>query len=230
MSTGAGMEASMVAAGELVADELVVRRAGRAIVDRVSLEVEPYRVVAVSGPSGAGKTTLLSVLAGVLPADGGALSFAGAPVRAGDHVHLARVGYIPQTYGLVSVLTASENIEVALRVRGIGGEEARERAVEALARVGLDQMADRLVGQLSGGQRQRAAVARGLGVRPELLIADEPTAELDGDNRDLVVSALHAEAARGAAVVVATHDPEVAERADAVVELHDGKIVGAQHS
>ena len=230
MSTGAGMEASMVAAGELVADELVVRRAGRAIVDRVSLEVEPYRVVAVSGPSGAGKTTLLSVLAGVLPADGGTLSFAGAAVRAGDHVHLARVGYIPQTYGLVAVLTAAENIEVALRVRGIGGEEARERAVEALARVGLDQMADRLVGQLSGGQRQRAAVARGLGVRPELLIADEPTAELDGDNRDLVVSALHAEAARGAAVVVATHDPEVAERADAVVELHDGKIVGAQHS
>ena len=220
----------MVAAGELVADGLVVRRGGRAVVDQVSLEVEPYRVVAVSGPSGAGKTTLLSVLAGVLPSDGGTLTFAGAPVRAGDHVHLARVGYVPQTYGLVAVLTAAENIEVALRVRGIGGEEARERAVEALARVGLDQMADRLVGQLSGGQRQRAAVARGLGVRPELLIADEPTAELDGDNRDLVVSALHAEAARGAAVVVATHDPEVADRADAVVDLHDGKVVGAQHS
>ena len=218
----------MVAAGELVADRVVVRRGGRAVVDGVSLEVEPYRVVAVSGPSGAGKTTLLSVLAGVLPADDGTLTFAGAPVRAGDHVHLARVGYVPQTYGLVAVLTAAENIEVALRVRGIGGEEARERAVEALARVGLDQMADRLVGQLSGGQRQRAAVARGLGVRPELLIADEPTSELDGDNRDVVVAALHAEAARGAAVVVATHDPEVAERADAIVELHDGKVAGAR--
>jgi putative ABC transport system ATP-binding protein len=215
----------MVAAGELVADALVVRRGGRAVVDRVSLEVEPYRVVAVSGPSGAGKTTLLSVLAGVLPSDGGTLTFAGAPVKAGDHTHLARVGFVPQTYGLVAVLTAAENIEVALRVRGVGGEEARERAVEALARVGLDEMADRLVGQLSGGQRQRAAVARGLGVLPDLLIADEPTSELDGDNRDVVVAALQAEAARGAAVVVATHDPEVAERADSVVELHDGKVV-----
>ena len=224
MTTEAGTEASMVASGELIADRIVVRRGGRAVVDEVSLEVEPYRLLAVSGPSGAGKTTLLSVLAGVLPADGGTLSFAGSPVRAGDHVHLARVGFIPQTYGLVAVLTAAENIEVALRVRGLGGEEARERAVEALERVGLGQLADRLVGQLSGGQRQRAAVARGLGVRPELLIADEPTAELDGDNRDLVLSALLQEAGRGAAVVVATHDPDVAERADEVLELHDGRV------
>jgi putative ABC transport system ATP-binding protein len=109
-------------------------------------------------------------------------------------------------------------------MRGVGGEEARERAVEALERVGLGQLADRLVGQLSGGQRQRAAVARGLGVRPELLIADEPTAELDGDNRDLVLSTLQQEAGRGAAVVIATHDPEVAERADEVLELHDGRV------
>jgi ABC-type lipoprotein export system ATPase subunit len=128
-----------------------------------------------------------------------------------------------QGYGLVSLLSAVENVELVLQTQGRPREEVRERALEALAAVGLDAAADHLVEQLSGGQQQRVAVARAVVGRPEVLLADEPTAELDGASRDHVLSLLMAEADRGAVVVLATHDRNVADLADREFVLEDGR-------
>jgi putative ABC transport system ATP-binding protein len=214
-----------VAAGPLVAAAISVRRAGRVVVDAVSFAAVPGHVLAVTGPSGAGKSTLLSVLAGVVAPDGGTVTYAGAALRAGDDGHLRRCAYVIQGYGLVNTLTGTENVELPLQLRRLDPVEIEDAARRALDRLGLPQVLDRLVDELSGGQQQRVAVARALAAQPEVLVADEPTAELDTGNRDLVVSALRAEATRGAVVVVATHDPEVAAACDDEVHLVDGRMV-----
>jgi putative ABC transport system ATP-binding protein len=126
-----------------------------------------------------------------------------------------------QGYGLVSLLTAAENIEVALRAAGWAPPRAAAAAREALSQVGLDAHADQLVEELSGGQ-QRTAVARALALKPKLLIADEPTAELDPASRTLALARLFEVATGGGALVLATHDPEVAERCDRVLDLRPG--------
>ena len=215
-----------VAGATLTASGITVEAKGRMILSDVSCAVGPRQILAVTGRSGSGKTTLLAVLAGLLAPMTGSVRFGGAPVVAGDVAHLHRTGVVLQLYGLVGVLTAQENVEVALQARGIGGRTVRSRASHALERVGLTDLSDRLVEQLSGGQRQRVAVARALVVRPGLLLADEPTAELDAANRDRIVVQLRAEADRGAAVVLATHDPEVAARCDAEIHLVDGVVRG----
>jgi putative ABC transport system ATP-binding protein len=213
-----------VAGAALTVSGITVEAKGRMILSDVSCAVGPRQILAVTGRSGSGKTTLLAVLAGLLAPTTGSVRFGGTPVVAGDVTHLHRTGVVLQLYGLVGVLTAQENVEVALQARGIGGRTVRSRASHALERVGLTDLSDRLVEQLSGGQRQRVAVARALVVRPGLLLADEPTAELDAANRDRVVVQLRAEADRGAAVVLATHDPEVAARCDAEIHLVDGVV------
>jgi putative ABC transport system ATP-binding protein len=126
--------------------------------------------------------------------------------------------------GLVSLLTAAENIEVVLRATGRSPAEARLTAAEALESVGLEPFAAHLVDQLSGGQQQRMAVALALARRPAAILADEPTAEQDPVHRDLVLDLLLAAADRGAALVIATHDAEVAERCDRIVRLRDGRL------
>ena len=221
MSGGATVSAADRA---LVAEAVTVRRAGRLVLDGVSLRVEPGRMLGVTGASGAGKSTLLLVLAGAVAADEGAVRHGGAPVRAGDASHLRRTGYVLQGYGLVSMLTAAENVELVLQARGAPAGEIEGAAREALERAGLPDLADRLAEELSGGQQQRVAVARALVGAPELLLADEPTSELDSDNRDLVLGALREQAARGAVVVMATHDPEAAELCDGVLHLVDGRV------
>lgn len=209
--------------GDLVAVDLVIRRGGRTVLDQVSLAVEPGNMLAVTGPSGAGKSTLLSILAGLVAPDAGRISFGGAAIRAGDDRHLRRTGLVLQGYGLVSVLTAAENVELVLQCRGTPPAEVATRAATTLDRVGLGEQGDQLVEELSGGQQQRVAVARALVDRPALLIADEPTAELDADTRDGVLRLLREEAWRGAAVVLATHDPEAAATCDAELHLVDGR-------
>jgi len=201
--------------GSLVGTGLTIRRGGRTILDDVSLQAARGELLAVTGPSGSGKSTLLSLLAGILRPDSGFVSLPDG----------ATTSLVLQSHGLVAVLTTAENVELALQLRGVPGPEIERRAMLALERVGLTGTADRLVEELSGGQQQRVGVARALVVRPDVLLADEPTAELDAVSRDLVLGVLREEVERGAVVVLATHDPEAASSADRDVVLADGRVV-----
>lgn len=208
----------MSAIPALEARNLTVVRAGRTIVDDVSLTAQPGQLMAVTGSSGAGKSTLLSVLAGVLKQDSGEVQ--GRPDPGADHA----VGIVLQGHGLLPILTAAENVELPLQIRGLPPAESISRAHEALRRAALPDHDDRLVEELSGGQQQRVSMARALVVEAVLLLADEPTSELDAVTRDLVLAALRAEADRGAVVVIATHDQEVADQCDTEIHLVDGRI------
>jgi putative ABC transport system ATP-binding protein len=194
----------------LLADGLVARRGGRNVVDGVSLEVEGGQVVGLVGPSGSGKSTTLLVLAGLGPAGRQAL-------------RRDRVALVFQGYGLLSLLTARENVELPFRVARRDPGAAAAAATRWLGLLGLADRADQRTDQLSGGERQRVALARALAVEPTVLLVDEPTAELDEENRDRAVGLLRDAADRGAAVVVATHDPEVVDLCDRVVRLVDGR-------
>jgi len=189
----------------------------------VSATVAPGRVLAVTGPSGAGKTTLLSTMAGLLRPRSGAVSVDGSVLRDRDHAVASRVVLVPQDNGLAAILTAAENLQVVLLAQGLAPADARRLTVEALDRLGLVAQADQLVEELSGGQQQRTAIARGLALRGDVLLADEVTSELDAQNRQKVLDLLRAEAERGAAVVFATHDPEAAAACDAELHLTDGR-------
>ena len=202
----------MTAAALLSATDVTVLRDGRPVVEVASLRCEAGEIVGIGGPSGSGKTTLLTVLAGLAEPDRGTVTRAGTPT----------VGVVLQGYGLVPVLTASENVEVVLQALGRSAAEVRSEAAAAMARVLLDGLGDRLVDRLSGGQQQRVAVARALAVRPNLLLADEPTSELDEVSRDHVVGELQAEARRGGIVVIASHDRDVLAACDRVLWLADG--------
>jgi len=201
----------------LQAEGLRFERGGRVIFNHVSLTVQPGDRVAVTGPSGSGKTSLLAVLAGIAAPAAGTVERGGDPVTAGTLP--ARTAAVLQGYGLVSLLTVAENVEIVLRAAGMPAGEAMAAASTTLAELGLREHEDHLVQELSGGQQQRVAVARALATRPELLIADEPTAEQDPVTRELVLARLFGVAADGGALVLATHDPEVAERCDHVVSL-----------
>jgi putative ABC transport system ATP-binding protein len=213
-----------VEATGLVARDITVTRAGRAVLQAVSVTAAPGRMLAVVGPSGSGKTTLLAVLAGLVRADDGEVRLDGTAVD-GSEQQRRGFGFLLQTHALLPVLTAVENVEVALRARGTPPREARRLAAQALGDVGLGEALDRPVERMSGGQQQRVALARALAPRPHVLLADEPTSELDAVTRDRMVDLVAARAAEGAVVVIATHDPEVAERCHDRVDLHDGVLV-----
>jgi putative ABC transport system ATP-binding protein len=186
-------------------------------------------VVAVTGPSGAGKSSLLWALACALrPAAAtvtGSVLVSGEVVADRDDAARRGVVLVPQRNGLSASLTAYESVLVPLLALGAPASEAADRVEEAIGRVGLTGSANHLVDQLSGGQQQRVALARALAMRPEVLLADESTSELDAGNRELVLVALHEEAARGAAVVLATHDPDAAAGAGAVLGLDEGAAI-----
>jgi putative ABC transport system ATP-binding protein len=208
----------------LVADRVTVTYGRqRPVLQEVSAVAEPGRVLAVTGPSGAGKTTLLWTLAGLIRPIGGTVTVEGAPLRDRDHAVARRIVLIPQDNGLASILTAAENITVALLSGGASPPEARRRTTAGLEQLGLAGQADQLVEELSGGQQQRTAIARGLALHGDVLLADEVTTELDAQNRQLVLDLLLAEAARGAAVIFATHDPEAAAGCHAELHLIDGR-------
>lgn len=201
----------------LEAEGLRLERGGRTLFEGIGLTVRPGDKVAVTGPSGSGKTSLLSVLAGFAEPAAGTVRRAGEPVRAGALP--PRTAAVLQGYGLVSLLTAAENVEIVLRAGGMSPADAVARAASALADLGLGEYRDHLVEELSGGQQQRVAVARALATGPELLIADEPTAEQDPVTRELVVARLLGVASGGGALVLATHDPDVAARCDRVLSV-----------
>jgi putative ABC transport system ATP-binding protein len=194
----------------------------RPVLRDVSVVVSPGQILAVTGPSGAGKTTLLWAMAGLLRPSEGLVTVDAAPLRDRDHAVTERVVLIPQDNGLAAILTAQENIQVAMIAGGSAPADARRATVSSLERLGLAGQADQLVEELSGGQQQRTAIARGLALHGDVLLADEVTSELDSTNRQKVMELLQEEARRGAAVVFATHDPEAAAVCDRELHLSDG--------
>jgi putative ABC transport system ATP-binding protein len=201
---------------------VTVRYGDTVAVAGATLEAYAGELIAVTGHSGAGKSSLLWAIAGAVAAEGEVV-LGDDPVL--DRAQAASLGIeiIPQGSALAVLLTAHENVELPLLARGVPSEAARRRAREALAAVGLEESGSHLAEELSGGQQQRVAVARGLALRGRVLLADEPTSELDHDNRERVLGLLRGEADRGAIVVMATHDPEAALRADGEVRLDDGR-------
>jgi putative ABC transport system ATP-binding protein len=198
-----------------------------------SLRVMPGEVVAIMGPSGSGKTTLLSMMGCLLRPTSGRIVIAGQevqslPERILPAVRQRHVGFIFQSFNLFTALTARENVQVAMEIKGVKGAAARAEAEALLRRVGLEDRMRFLPRDLSGGQKQRVSIARALAGRPPLILADEPTGNLDSRTGHQVVALLRDLALEGrSAVVVVTHDTRLADVADRVCHLEDGVLTGA---
>lgn len=197
----------------------------------VDIEVRAGRLTVVRGPSGSGKTTLLNLLGGLDRPTSGRVLLGDGVLSELSEAELAaarrdRIGYVFQNFGLIPVLSAAENVEVPLRLRRMERGQRDERVTEVLELVGLTRHAGQRPGELSGGQQQRVGVARALVARPEVLIADEPTGQLDSETAERIMDLiLEVTRIRGTATVVATHDPLLISRADEVLELRDGRVV-----
>ncbi len=196
----------------------------------ISIGLERGEVVALEGPSGSGKTTLLSILGCILTPTSGTLEVGGVPAtglgpRALAALRRRSIGFVFQQFNLFPSLTAVENVEYALEVRGRKGREARLEAERAIEAVGLGDRAAFFPRDLSGGQKQRVAIARAIAGRPPVLLADEPTANLDSENGAKVLSMLRALARRDAsALLIVTHDKAVRNIADRVLSIRDGLL------
>jgi putative ABC transport system ATP-binding protein len=215
---------------DLELEDVSLNIGGRWALERLSLTFRPGEVTSLSGPSGSGKTTLLSIAGGIVKPTTGFASYGGLHMWQGDGDPRHAVAFVLQVYGLVPILSARENVAIALRARGVSPSEADERADEELTRFHIGDLGERQVEELSGGQMQRVACARAFAVSPEILLADEPTSELDEGNREHVMDQLRAEAGRGAIVVVATHDPAVVGAADRKIVLDEGRVIPAEDS
>ncbi len=197
----------------------------------VDLSVRRGELTLLMGPSGSGKTTLLLILGCMLAPSSGTVTVCGTSTSDADKQALAtirreHIGFVFQSYHLFSTLTAAQNVQLALDIRGDRGKRARNRARDALYLVGLGKKADSLPGALSGGEQQRVAIARAIVANPSAVLADEPTAALDGANGRTIMEIL-AETAheRQRAVLVVTHDPRVIPFADRIINIEDGRLV-----
>lgn len=203
------------------------------VLQDVDITIESGELVAVIGPSGSGKSTLLHTLAGLLRPDAGEVHLDGERIdtlseRRRSTLRLAQMGFIFQFGDLIPELTVVENVELPLRLTGIGRRGARTRAMDMLSRLEIGAVADRRVNEVSGGQAQRASVARALVHQPAIVFADEPTGSLDTLAGELVLEALVGAAReQSTAVVLVTHEPRVAAYADREVMLRDGCVVGS---
>jgi len=189
------------------------------------------KYVAIAGPSGCGKSTLLSILGLLDTPDSGEYllkgkSVAGLGVAERARIRNRELGFVFQAFNLIGDLTVSENVELPLVYRGTPAAERRRRTAEALERVGMSHRARHHPSQLSGGQQQRAAVARAVVGEPSILLADEPTGNLDSKNGTEVMDILDELHAAGATICMVTHDPRYADRAGRAIRLFDGKISG----
>lgn len=197
--------------------------------DRVSLELAAGRFVAITGPSGSGKSTLLALLAGLDRPSSGEVWVDGEPLHARDEDALARwrrraLGFVFQSYQLLDHFTAAENVRFPLELAGLPDPVARADAL--LAQVGLGARGHHYPSQLSGGEQQRVAVARAFAASPRVILADEPTGNLDHATGGSVLDTMVAlQRASGATLVLVTHDPAVAARADEQIALRDGRVV-----
>jgi putative ABC transport system ATP-binding protein len=203
-------------------------------VDGVSLEVRAGEMVALQGPSGSGKTTLLLLIAGLLPADAGVIRFAGREIaslsedQASEYL-MREVGFIYQSVQLMARTSVLENASLKLVLGGMGMREAKALTTPWLERLGLGERMGHAPEHLSGGERQRVAIARALAGEPRLILADEPTGNLDSARSLEIVELLHEIAGeRGAAVVLVTHDSEAARLADRRYRMRDGRLSSAE--
>jgi putative ABC transport system ATP-binding protein len=189
-------------------------------VDGVDLSLARGEILVVTGPSGSGKTTLLQIVAGFQRPDEGTVDWTAgrATPSWGD------VAIVPQSLGLLPELTVAENVAMPLWATGVDRRVADRRVAEVLISLGIDELADRLVGEASLGQQQRVAVARAVVVEPTVLLADEPTSHQDGEHADVVLAALRAAARLGSACLVAGHDPRLVSAADRVLHLELGRL------
>ncbi|MEZ5293949.1 MAG: ABC transporter ATP-binding protein [Vicinamibacterales bacterium] len=196
----------------------------------IHMEIQRGEYVAISGPSGCGKSTLLAIL-GLLdsPSDGryflNGQEVADLPMSQRARVRNREIGFIFQSFNLIGDLTVFENVELPLIYRGMKSNERRERVNAALERVGMAHRAKHLPSQLSGGQQQRVAVARAVAGQPSILLADEPTGNLDSKNGEAVMELLRELHRGGATICMVTHDPRYAAHADRAIHLFDGRVV-----
>jgi putative ABC transport system ATP-binding protein len=196
----------------------------------IHLTIDRGEYVAISGPSGCGKSTLLSILGLLDSPTAGTYTLNEQPVQDLDLSQRARIrnreiGFIFQSFNLIGDLTVFENVELPLTYRGMRASERRTRVAEALERVGMGHRGKHLPSQLSGGQQQRVAVARALVGQPSILLADEPTGNLDSKNGEAVMDLLHDLHQTGATICMVTHDPRFARHAERAVHLFDGQVV-----
>jgi putative ABC transport system ATP-binding protein len=196
----------------------------------ISIDIDPGELVALAGPSGSGKTTLLNLIGCIDKPDSGRIVIDGVDLTAIPLNRLAALrrstlGFIFQTFNLLPVLTARENVEVPLLLMGVPRKERNERTSLWLSQVGLEKQARQRPDQLSGGQRQRVAIARAMVTRPKLVLADEPTANLDSDTAGRILDLLADINGRtGCTFVFATHDPALMARAGRIIYLRDGQV------
>ena len=196
----------------------------------INLDIQSGEFVSIAGPSGCGKTTLLSILGLLDSPSGGKYLLDGEPVEnlsAGQRAKIRNqaIGFIFQAFNLIGDLTVYENVELPLTYRGMGGSERKERVQAALERVGMAHRMGHYPSQLSGGQQQRVAVARAIVGKPLILLADEPTGNLDSKNGNAVMDLLKELHAEGATICMVTHDPRYADVADRQIHLFDGQVV-----
>ena len=198
--------------------------------DGVDIDIEQGEFTVLMGPSGSGKTTLLNLIGGLDDPDGGTVTVEGKELSSmsggqKSKMRLERLGFVFQAYNLIPVLSAAENVDFVLMMQGLPADERKKRVYDTLASVGLQGMEDRRPDQLSGGQQQRVAVARAIASRPALVLADEPTANLDSKTgTELVELMRKLNEDQGITFVFATHDPKVMDRARRIVRLVDGRI------
>ncbi len=197
----------------------------------ISFDVEAGEFLSIVGPSGSGKTTLLNLIGALDAPTGGTLKVLGHDLQAMNRrqradMRLKELGFVFQAYNLVPVLTAIENVEFVLELQNMGDERSA-RAREVLSQLGLDDFADRRPLEMSGGQQQRVAVARAVASRPKLVLADEPTANLDGVNAENLIDMMRKlRDEQGMTFIFSTHDPRVVRHASRVLTLTDGRISG----
>src|SRR5437773_3570425 len=196
----------------------------------IHLDIKKGEYVTIAGPSGCGKSTLLSILGLLDSPTEGSYTLNDQAVANLDHSQRARirnreVGFIFQSFNLIGDLNVYENVELPLTYRGMSAPERKERVTAALEKVGMGHRMKHYPSQLSGGQQQRVAVARALGGKPSILLADEPTGNLDSKNGDAVMDLLEDLHREGATICMVTHDPRFARHADRIVNLFDGRVV-----
>jgi putative ABC transport system ATP-binding protein len=203
--------------------------------DHVTLEIEPGSFICLSGPSGSGKTTLLNMIGGLDMLDSGEISIDGRRVDLLEKGPLAdlrlhNIGFVFQSYNLIPVLSARENVEFVMQMQGVAAAERKRKSLAILQEVGLEGMEDRRPAQLSGGQQQRVAVARAIVSQPKLVLADEPTANLDSVSaQHLMELFVELNQNHGVTFLISTHDERVMRYAGRLVRMRDGKVISDEY-